>query len=152
LPNAIVVYLKACHRPRPALVLQIIHLVAVLALVASLAQWSALAAAIGAAGAAFLRLFVAAWFVVRADQVSVRALLGATLPMLAASLGMFAAVQAFHHLLGWSPDLLLLALEIVVGIVTYIALAFVLCPSVARDFIALIKKARQRGAEPGHSG
>jgi hypothetical protein len=144
LPNTIVVYLKASNRTRPPLVLQIIHLVSVLILVASLAQYSVAAAAAGAVLAAALRLVVSAWMVVRADGVPAREFVWATLPMFGAALAMATAVYGLDAALGHAPAGVALIAEVLFGALVYVLAAFALCPAVASDFIALIKKSASR--------
>jgi PST family polysaccharide transporter len=145
--SAVLVYLKASDRPRAVLAFYAIHLALLLLLIVGLGRlgltWATLAP--GLAGGAYALL--ALLYVGRTDGVPVLRALGSLARVLLACAGMAAAVLIFRHLHGRDPAhhaIGLLAAEVAVGAVAYVASAFVIAPAQVADLLSSLNGLRQR--------
>jgi lipopolysaccharide exporter len=143
--SAVLSYLKASERPKAVLFFHVAHMVMLLALVASLGHlgltWAA--AAPGLAGGAYA--FFALLYVGRVEGVAVgRVLIGLARVLLACA-GMAAAVLLVRHLHHSSApnSIALFLLEVAVGIVAYVAMAFIVAPAQVRDLLSSLSRLRE---------
>ena len=139
-------YLQAVQRTRAVLLLEVVKTVGLLALVVALGQIGLLWACAGV-GLAFGIHAVASMVVVkRGDGISVKALLMALIPPLAAAFPMALAVLSVRELCqaNGCASWLMLAAEVVTGVVTYSASAWLLASHQSRDFVGLLGGAWRR--------
>ncbi|HEX7597446.1 MAG TPA: oligosaccharide flippase family protein, partial [Polyangia bacterium] len=137
-------YLKASERPKAVLVFHISHMVILLGSITLLGRlglvWAA--AAPGLAGGAYA--LMALLYVGHADGVPVRRVFAGLGRVLLACAGMTAAVWLSRRLHNPRLDSLgLLILDVSVGIVVYVGLAFVVAPAQVRDLLSSLSRLRE---------
>jgi len=144
-------YLQARHRTRAAMVLELGKLASILGAVALLAllgpYWAAAGVGIGFA----VHALASMWLIEQSDGVSMRQMLAGMAGPLVACVPMVGAVLAVRYGLGLADDLPFvgLALELVVGAVTYVVSALLLARNTAADFLGLLRRSFRSGGEPG---
>ena len=137
-------YLQALHRPRLITWLEAFKVVILFVLVVTVGRINPLAtcAAVGAAFAA--HALAALWVVRRIDGVPIGRLLAGPLAAIAASVPMVAGVLAVRYLagsVGLDQPIALLAAEVIVGAICYVAGAIVFARDSALDFVAKVADA-----------
>jgi lipopolysaccharide exporter len=144
--SAVLVYLKASDRPRAVLAFYVIQMVLLLLLMVGLGRlgliWATLAP--GLAGGAYALL--ALLYVGRTDGVPVMRALGSLARVLLACAGMAAAVLVFRQLHGRDlahHSIWLLASEVAVGAVAYVATAFLVAPAQVADLLSSLRRLRE---------
>lgn len=146
--SAVQAYLKASSRPRAVLAFHTIHMVLLLVLIALLGRLGGLTSATfapGLAGGTYALL--ALIYAGRVDGVPVMRALGALARVLLACAGMTMAVLLFRHLRGHEAAhraLGVLASEVAVGAVAYVATAFLVAPAQVADLLASLRSLRER--------
>ena len=151
--SAVQAYLKASGRPRAVLFFLVTHMVLLLLLIITLGRlgltWATLAPGLAGAGYALLALAYAG----RVDGVPVMRALGGLARVLIACAGMAAAVLGFRQLHGRDSahhSIGLLAAEVAVGAVAYVATALVIAPAQVADLVTSLRRlreSRRRSAE-----
>ena len=142
-------YLASMSRTRTIMVLDLLKLVLLFGGIAALAPlgpvWTA-----GAVGFSFgVQSIIKIGLVVYTDKLPLWPLASAVLRPLAACVAMAAAVLATSRglvALGIDSAGVRLAIEIAVGVVSYVVAAFVIAGPIARDFVQLLRRALKRGA------
>ena len=142
-------YLQARDRPRAAMGLEIFKVVVLLTAITALARLGPLWVC-AAAGIAFTTHSLAGMgYLSHLDRIPALSIMANVAPPLAACVPMVGAVLGLRYLLlrhlGLGYGVRSLVLEIVVGGLVYVAVAFVFAPSITRDFLGLVKGALGRG-------
>jgi len=144
--STVLAYLKACGRPRAVLVFHTTHMVLLLLLIASLGRmgmiWAAVAPGLAGGTYALLALI----YVGRMDGVPVMRTLGGLARVLLACAGMTAAILAFRHLPGLSHahhSIGLLASEVALGAVAYVATALLVAPAQVAELFSSLSRLRE---------
>jgi lipopolysaccharide exporter len=144
--SAVQAYLKASGRPKAVLAFHVSHVAMLLLFMTSLGRlgltWAAIAPGLAGAGYALLALL----YVGRVERVPiVRALAGLARVLLACA-GMTAAVLVVRRLESPGPvqgSFWLLGLESAVGVVAYVAMAFLVAPAQVRDLLNSLSRLRE---------
>jgi PST family polysaccharide transporter len=150
-------FLQASNRPRAAMWLGLAKIAFLLASLFALGHltkdplW-----ACAAVGIAFGLHSLASMYAVRADGVSMRALLWRCATPLLATVPMYGAIFGVRYLLaraGLERAGALLVIELAVGVLAYVASALVVARATARDLLDLVKDAvrRREATEQGPS-
>jgi len=140
-------YMESLQKTNKLMFLEIAKLVLLIGGIAVLSPYGVRVAS-GAVGIAFgLTAIGGVMMIMREGPSPMRLLLGFVQPLLACGV-MAGAIWGLHHGLrvaGVTHPLVYLFSEIVVGAITYVAAALVLCRETSRDMLGLLKQALRRG-------
>lgn len=144
--SAVLAYLKASARPRAVLFFHGTHMALLLLFIVSLGHlglsWAALAPGLAGGCYALLALI----YVGRVDGVPVLKTLGGLARVLIACVGMSATILIFRHLPGRNPahySLGLMAAEVVIGAIAYVATAFLVAPAQVAELLTSLSRLRE---------
>ncbi len=140
-------YLQAQSRTRTILVLEAIKVAALMVGIGALAMFGPLWACVGVGVGFGLHALASLWVVHHVDGMSMGTMVRPMMAPILAAIPMVGAVVGVRHLAGpHLPNLVLLAIEVIVGGLVYVPSALVVARASSRDLIDLLKKVRSRRA------
>jgi O-antigen/teichoic acid export membrane protein len=139
-------YLIASDRPRVAMICSFAKLVVIVVTMLTLGRLGPLWACLSVGAGYGVALLIAQYAIWRADGVPMTRLMGRCMPALLACVPMVLAVLGVRRLFvmaGIGPAIGL-PVEILAGVVGFVAGAFVLARPTTNEFITIVKEARRR--------
>jgi lipopolysaccharide exporter len=139
-------YLFANDRPRVAMACSFAKFVVIVSTMLTIGRLGPMFACVSVGCGYAVALLIAQYSISRADGIPMTALIGRTVPALLACIPMVIAVLAVRLLLeraGVGPHFGL-PLEILAGVLGFVAGAFTLAREMTREFLAIVSQARRR--------
>jgi len=142
-------YIQAIGRTRYQMLLSVLHTMVLLAVIVTLGGRSTILTCIGVISC-HVGLATLALVLVRREGVPLAPMAFGIIRVLLACGVMAAGVLGARALLDGlaMPDVLRLVAEVIVGGLVYVPAAFLLCGSIARDFLSWLRRGLGRSAEP----